>query len=60
MIKTSRQTAIIDRSYLKVVEKIRRKSGLKGLLFRGIGVRIVSNVIQGLCFNVLWKYLQER
>ena len=60
VVKTSRQTAIIDRSYLKVVENIKKKSGLKGLLFRGIGVRIVSNGIQGLCFNVLWKYLQER
>lgn len=60
VIKTSRQTSLIDRSYVKVAEKIRMKSGLRGLLFRGLAVRLVSNGIQGLCFNVIWKYLQDR
>ena len=59
VIKTSRQTSVINRSYVQVVEKIRRKSGWKGVLFRGLGVRLLTNGIQGLCFNVIWKYIQN-
>lgn len=31
------------------------KDGVTGLLFRGLGTKIISNGMQGLLFNVLWR-----
>jgi hypothetical protein len=31
------------------------KDGVTGLLFRGLGTKILSNGMQGLMFNVLWR-----
>lgn len=32
-----------------------KKDGVTGLMFRGLGTKIISNGIQGLMFNVLWR-----
>jgi hypothetical protein len=60
VIKTSRQTSSITRSYYEVVKNIVHKDGLKGLFFRGLGIRLFTNGIQGLLFNVLWKALDKK
>ena len=60
VVKTTRQISLKDKSYIQVTEKIINKSGIQGLLFRGLWVRLASNGIQGLCFNVLWKQLQKK
>jgi hypothetical protein len=31
------------------------KDGVSGLFFRGLGTKILSNGMQGLLFNVLWR-----
>ena len=37
-------------------QNIIAKDGIQGLLFRGLGTKIISNGAQGLLFNVLWRY----
>lgn len=32
-----------------------KKDGVSGLMFRGLGTKILSNGMQGLMFNVLWR-----
>jgi hypothetical protein len=32
-----------------------QKDGITGLMFRGLGTKILSNGMQGLLFNVLWR-----
>lgn len=55
VIKTTRQTDSVPRPYIDVVSSIIKKDGISGLLFRGLGVRLFTNGLQGLMFNVLWK-----
>ena len=59
VIKTSKQTATEAISYPNVVRKIIAQDGLRGLFFRGLGTRLLSNGLQGAMFSVLWKYFME-
>lgn len=59
IIKTSRQTAAVARSYGEVAAEILAKEGLRGLFGRGLKMRIATNGCQGLLFSVLWKYSEE-
>lgn len=60
VIKTTRQTSENTTSYSVLVKNIYKKDGLSGLLFRGLGIRLFTNGIQGLLFNVLWKYFDSK
>ena len=60
VIKTSKQTSEIPRSYPTVVKDIIAKDGITGLMFRGLKTRILSNGVQGMMFTVLWKYMEEQ
>jgi hypothetical protein len=59
VIKTYRQTDSVKKPYIVCVKEIIQKSGLTGLFFRGLGVRLFTNGIQGLLFNVLWKMFDK-
>lgn len=37
------------------VQMVLAKDGVSGLMFRGLGTKILSNGMQGLLFNVLWR-----
>jgi hypothetical protein len=37
------------------VQLVLAKDGVTGLFFRGLGTKILSNGMQGLLFNVLWR-----
>jgi hypothetical protein len=37
------------------VQMVLAKDGVTGLMFRGLGTKILSNGMQGLLFNVLWR-----
>jgi hypothetical protein len=39
----------------KCVQLVIAKDGVTGLFFRGLGTKILSNGMQGLLFNVLWR-----
>ena len=60
VIKTTRQTDTSTRSYYNIVSTIIQKDGVFSLLFRGLGIRLFTNGIQGLLFNVMWKYFDPK
>jgi hypothetical protein len=59
VVKTVKQTDPNSGSYASVVKGIVAKDGLKGLFFRGLGTRLLSNAAQGIMFSVLWKYIDK-
>lgn len=59
VLKTCKQTATDSTTYHQVFTDIIRKDGVNGLLFRGLSTKILSNGLQGLIFNVLWKLGQD-
>jgi len=59
VIKTTKQTHTENITYLETINKIIETDGVKGLLGRGLKIRIITNGVQGMLFSVLWKYFQE-
>lgn len=65
VIKTTKQTAALndvekkDLSYTATVKLIIEKDGFQGLFVRGLKTRLITNMIQGALFSVLWKYFQS-
>lgn len=58
VIKTKKQThEKADISYLQATQEIIDKDGVSGVLFRGLETRILTNVLQGAFFTVMWKYI---
>ena len=59
VIKTNRQTSIIEQSYPSIIKNILKKDGINGLLFRGLKTKLLANGLQGLLFTVCWKSIEE-
>jgi len=59
VLKTYRQTAEVNVSYMGAAKEIIAKDGLQGLFLRGLGTRVLANGVQGMAFSVIWKYLEE-
>jgi len=58
VIKTKKQThENANITYLKATKEIMDKDGIYGILFRGLETRILTNVLQGAFFTVIWKSL---
>jgi hypothetical protein len=65
-VKTTKQTASLSKdgvtadklSYPETVALILETDGIIGLLGRGLQTRLLTNMIQGALFSVLWKYFQ--
>lgn len=55
VIKTAKQTATVSVTYREVVSGILAKEGVQGLMFRGLGTKLITNGIQGILFSVLWR-----
>jgi len=45
-------------SYSDALKLVLEKDGVKGLFGRGLQTRLITNMIQGAAFSVLWKYFQ--
>jgi len=56
VLKTSIQTTDGKKSYKEIYKNIKNKEGKTGILFRGLNTRLFTNGMQGLLFNVLWKF----
>jgi hypothetical protein len=56
VLKTSIQTMDGKKTYKEIYEEIKKKEGNTGIFFRGLNTRLITNGIQGLLFNVMWKY----
>lgn len=58
VIKTKKQThENANISYAGAAKEVMDKDGVYGILFRGLETRILTNVLQGAFFTILWKYL---
>lgn len=57
VVKTNRQTSSEKVGYLQVSKGILEKEGWRGLVFRGLGTKIISNGIQGMVFTVIFDLL---
>ena len=58
MVKTTTQTAATQISYLEATQLVLAADGWQGLLFRGLGTRLLANAIQSALFAVVWKYIE--
>ena len=65
VLKTTKQTAGLSKegeskelSYGEALALILEEDGVVGLLSRGLQTRLLTNMIQGAVFSVLWKYFQ--
>ena len=59
VLKTTKQTSLTPVSYGEALNLIVQQSGVQGLFLRGLGTKIISNGIQGLLFNVMWRLGQD-
>lgn len=55
VVKTVRQSSAGDVSYGDAARSIFQKDGLLGLLGRGLGTRLLVNLLQGAVFSVAFK-----
>lgn len=60
VIKTTKQTYKNDISYYNTIINIINKDGILGLMGRGLKTRIITNGLQGMIFNVCWKYFEKK
>lgn len=56
VLKTLKQTSPDELSYMEAAELVISQEGILGLMSRGLGLKIFSNGVQSLAFNVLWRY----
>ena len=59
VLKTSIQTGEGKKSYKEIFEEIKKKEGIKEVFIRGLNTRLITNGIQGLMFNIMWKYFSR-
>ena len=59
VLKTYRQTAEVPVSYTVAAKTIIKNEGITGLMFRGLGTRIIAHGINGIVFTVFWKILED-
>lgn len=57
VVKTMKQThPNVDIGYTGAVQEVIQKDGVHGLCCRGLVTRVLTNVLQGAFFTVLWEY----
>lgn len=59
VLKTIRQTSVSE-SYVAAAARVIGEDGVLGFLGRGLGTRLLVNVLQGALFNVVWESLKTR
>jgi len=59
VIKVCKQASVELLTYRQTTEQILAVGGVKGLLGRGLGLRLMANGFQGMAFGVVWKYLDD-
>ncbi|KAJ7235075.1 mitochondrial carrier [Mycena haematopus] len=59
VVKTYRQVNETRIGYFAAAREVIATDGLIGLFGRGLKTRILANGLQGLMFNVLWKFFQD-
>jgi Mitochondrial carrier protein len=60
VLKTYKQTSDESLSYLQALKELIAESGVFGFMVRGLGVKLISNVLSSILFSVLWKMIMEQ
>lgn len=60
VIKTVKQTSSEKITYPNAIKLVLKEGGYKGLFFRGLETKLLTNGIQGICFSVFFKLFQEK
>lgn len=60
VLKTTRQTSATPISYVDAARLVISTDGWTGLFARGLGTRLITNMIQASLFTIIWKLLEER
>ena len=58
VVKTTTQTSALPMSYMEATRHVVAVDGVVGLLTRGLGTRLLANVLQSTLFAIVWKYLE--
>lgn len=53
------QTSTEQIGYMEAAQSIVAADGVQGLLFRGLGIKLISNAFQAMLFGVMWKTLMD-
>jgi len=59
VIKTVKQTNAIQIGYMEALQQVVKKDGWRGLMFRGLETKLLTNGVQGIIFSVVWKFLKD-
>lgn len=59
VLKTTRQTMLVPKSYAECAKEIIEKDGVAGLFGRGLKTRILTNGVQGALFTIGWRAIAE-
>lgn len=59
VVKVYKQSSEEAITYPQVVRNVIKESGLRGLFFRGLETKILSNGMQGILFSILWKHFES-
>lgn len=59
VLKTTRQTMLVPKSYADCAKEIIEKDGIAGLFGRGLKTRILTNGVQGALFTIGWRAIAE-
>ena len=59
VLKISKQTSGSKESYFEIAHDIIKQDGMRGLFGRELKMKILTNGIQGIVFNVIWKIIQD-
>lgn len=59
VVKVYKQSSEEAITYPQVVRNVIKESGLRGLFFRGLETKILSNGMQGVLFSILWKHFES-
>lgn len=60
VVKTYKQTSEVPITYTEAVQELVDESGILGLFFRGLGMKLLSNALSSIFFSILWKMLMEK
>ena len=60
VLKTVRQTSADGAGYADAARAVLAQDGWRGLLGRGLGTRLLVNLLQGALFSVAWKAIEEQ
>ena len=59
VIKVCKQASVELLTYRQTTEQILAVDGVRGLLGRGLGLRLAANGLQGMTFGICWKFLDD-